>query len=366
MGTESYVVSVAEVVKETDEAVSVVFDVPEVLKAEFAYLPGQFLTLAVPSEQTGLVARSYSLSSSPHQDRWQVTVKRTVGGYASNWICNNVQAGSQLRVIPPSGIFSPKEWESDLLLFAGGSGITPVLSIARTALHEHNNRVVLVYANRDEQSVIFASVLRELQSQYPDRFVLIHWLESLQGLPSRDSLRAFAANFPDFNSMVCGPAPFMDAVTGVLKDMGWPRSRRLQERFVSLGGNPFGDVPEMAEFTAAREAAADSSLEDAASSEGAPVAFGPVTVEAHLDDTDYTFDDWDGQQPLLDFLTSKGVEAPYSCKAGQCSACACVVLEGDLAMNHNEVLEEDDLREGIRLACQATALSPRVKISYNA
>ena len=123
----------------------------------------------MPSEQTGLAARCYSLSSAPHSGRHQITVKRTADGYASNWICDNLREGDTLRVLPPSGIFTPRDIEADLLLFAGGSGITPVMSITRTALEKGHGKVVLFYANRDESSVIFGKELAELSEEYADR-----------------------------------------------------------------------------------------------------------------------------------------------------------------------------------------------------
>src|SRR4051794_40253860 len=105
MPIESYRLNVSEIIEETADARSVVFEVPAELRETFAYTPGQFLTVAVPSEQTGLAARCYSLSSSPHSGRHQITVKRTVDGYASNWICDNLKVGDQVRLLPPSGIF---------------------------------------------------------------------------------------------------------------------------------------------------------------------------------------------------------------------------------------------------------------------
>src|SRR3954453_15894835 len=188
MATESYVLNVAEVIEETGQARSVVFEVPSELQETFAYTPGQFLTVAVPSDRTGLVARCYSLSSAPHSGRHQITVKRTVDGYASNWICEHLRAGDTMRVLPPSGIFTPKDVDADFLLFAGGSGITPVMSIVRTALEKGSGRVVLLYANRDERSVIFAGELTELAGEYPDRLTVVHWLESVQGLPTQQHL----------------------------------------------------------------------------------------------------------------------------------------------------------------------------------
>lgn len=355
----SYVLTVAEVVEETADARSVVFDVPEELTETFTYSPGQFLTIAVPSEQTGLVARCYSLSSAPHTGRHQITVKRTAEGYASNWIVENVRPGDTLRVLPPSGIFSPKSLDDDLLLFAAGSGITPVMSIVRSALERGTGRVVLFYANRNEESVIFADALAELAGAHADRLAVVHWLESVQGLPTQPQLQAFAAYFSDFTAFVCGPAPFMRATTDALKELGFPRSRRHQEKFISLGGNPFGDVDE------ARQAA--DSLRDADDGEEPeePAVTGPVVVEVDLDGEEHRFDDWLGDKVLLEYLEEKGLDAPFSCREGQCSACACLVLEGQVRLKHNEVLDEEDLADGIRLACQALPASEKLRITYN-
>ncbi|NYG55768.1 FAD-binding oxidoreductase [Nocardioides perillae] len=240
---QSYELTVREVVPETAEASSVVLEVPDDLADVFAYRPGQFLTIAVPSERDGVAARCYSLSSSPADGGpLVITIKRTAEGYASNWLLDHLRAGDTLRVLPPGGIFVPRDLDADLLLFAGGSGITPVLSIARTALAQGSGRVVLLYANRDESSVIFADALDELARAHPDRFRVLHWLESLQGVPDAGQLRALAADHASYDAFACGPAPFTKVVMTVLKEAGFPRERRHQEKFVSLGGNPFGDL----------------------------------------------------------------------------------------------------------------------------
>lgn len=359
MVTDSFVLKVLDVVEETADAHSIVFEVPDDLAERFAYTPGQFLTVAVPSDQTGLAARCYSLSSAPHSGRHQITVKRTADGYASNWICDNLREGDTLRVLPPSGIFTPRDLEADLLLFAGGSGITPVMSITRTALEKGHGKVVLLYANRDESSVIFGREIAELSAEYADRLVVVHWLESVQGLPTQDQLRAFASYFTSYTGFVCGPAPFMKAVVDSLKELGFPRDRRHQEKFVSLGGNPFGDVEEM---QAAARILADA--DDHEDEDEQPIV-GPVAVEVQLDGDDHSFDDWQGDKPLLDFLEEKGIDAPFSCREGNCSACACVVLEGEVKMLHNEVLDAQDLAEGLRLVCQSLPASEKLRITYN-
>ena len=156
--SDSFELTVLDVVEETGDARSVVLD-PGEHREHFQYKPGQFLTVAVPSDRTGLVARSYSLSSTPVDEDGPltITVKRTPDGYASEWICKELHAGDSLRVLPPAGIFTPKDLDADLLLFAGGSGITPIMSIIRTALARGSGRIVLFYGNRDERSVIFAA-----------------------------------------------------------------------------------------------------------------------------------------------------------------------------------------------------------------
>jgi 3-ketosteroid 9alpha-monooxygenase subunit B len=337
--------------------------VPSELQEAFAYTPGQFLTVAVPSDETGLVARCYSLSSAPHSGRHQITVKRTVDGYASRWIVDNLKAGDTMRVLPPSGIFTPKDIDADFLLFAGGSGITPVMSIARTALEKGTGKVVLFYANEDESSVIFAGQLAELVEEYADRFTVVHWLVSLQGLPSEKQLGLFASYFMSYTAFVCGPAPYMKAVTSALKELGFPRDRRHQEKFVSLGGNPFGEVEEVLAAQEQLKDLDDGDDPDEATAE--PAFAGPVSVEVELDGQQYTFDDWQGDKVLLEYLEEKGVDAPFSCREGNCSACACMVLEGDLRLQHNDVLDKDDLADGIRLVCQAKPLSEKVRITYN-
>lgn len=359
MTVESHLLKVLDVVEETDDARSVVLEVPDDLQEAFAYAPGQFLTVGVPSEQTGLAARCYSLSSAPHSGRHQFTVKRTADGYASNWIVENLKPGDTLRVLPPSGIFTPRDINADLLLLAAGSGITPVMSIARTALEKGSGKVVLLYANRDERSVIFARELAELAEDHAERFTVVHWLESVQGLPTREQLAAFAAYFTEFTAFVCGPTPFMKAATGALKELGFPRERRHQEKFVSLGGNPFGEVEEVL--------AAQRTLEDADDhdEDDAPRVEPPISVEVELDGEQYSFDDWQGDKVLLEFLEEKGVAAPFSCREGQCSACACAVLEGEVELRNNEVLDEEDLADGIRLVCQSLPASKRLRITYN-
>ncbi len=373
MEITSYELEVVDVVDETTDARSITFAVPPDAAAEFTYKPGQFLTVAVPSDRTGLAARCYSLCSSPQEPgaddaTLTIAVKRTPEGYASNWICDHLEVGSTLRVLPPSGIFTPASLDADLLLFAGGSGITPVMSIARTALARGTGRITLFYANRDEKSVIFAAQLSELAAAHPERLHVIHWLESVQGLPLQAQVRAIAADHLDRDAFVCGPAPFMKLTTAALKELEFPRERRHQEKFVSLGGNPFGDLPGSAAQAQAEEIEAAREVDDAAASSAtvSAVASGdPVRLEIELDGTTHRYDDWDRSTTMLEHLEARGVKAPYSCRAGECSACAVRLLEGEVSLAHNEILDDEDLAEGIRLACQATPASDVVRATYS-
>ena len=245
----SYVLPVIEVVEETADTRSIALAVPEGLRETFAFRPGQFLTVAVPSEQTGLVARCYSLSSSPLEMRTLVfTVKRTPEGYGSRWIHDHIRVGDRMRVLVPSGIFTPTSLDDDLILFGAGSGVTPLMSIIRTVLAPVQDgggtgRLVLLYANRDAGSVIFAGALADLVAAHPERIAVVHWLEDERGLPNEEHIRDFASSYVTWHSFCCGPAPFMATVAGALRGIGFPRARRHQEKFVSLGGNPFGDLP---------------------------------------------------------------------------------------------------------------------------
>ncbi|WP_158882856.1 ferredoxin--NADP reductase [Amycolatopsis anabasis] len=340
---ESHKLTVAEVVAETADARSVVLRIPGDRAEAFRYRPGQFLTLRVPSEQTGSVARCYSLSSAPHEDgALKVTVKRTADGYGSNWICDNVCAGMEIEVLPPAGVFTPKSFDADLLLFAGGSGITPVMSILKTALREGSGRIVLVYANRDERSVIFADELAALGREHADRLVVLHWLESVQGLPSQAHLRTLAAPFAEYDAFICGPGPFMDAARGALKELEFPRQRIHVERFISLGGNPF---------------------EAAKPAEAPPEPEKPTALSVELDGAQHEFS-WPRREKLLDVLLDKGLDAPFSCREGQCSACACRITSGEVKMLNNEVLDSEDLADGIILACQSIPLTDDVSVTY--
>ncbi|MFF8807771.1 2Fe-2S iron-sulfur cluster-binding protein [Streptomyces omiyaensis] len=343
-GTPTHRLRIVEVVAETPDARSLVLRPSPESAARFAHRPGQFLTLKLPGED-GPVARCYSLASSPHTgEPLKVTVKRVAGGYGSNWVCDHLAAGDEVEALPPAGTFTPDSLDRDLLLVAGGSGITPVLSIAKSVLAAGTGRIVLLYANRDETSVIFRDELRELTAAHPGRLLVVHWLESLQGLPVPERLAAALAPYAAREAFLCGPGPLMDAAEQALRTLGTPGGRVHRERFFSLSGDVFGTpLP-----------ARDADPEDAAA--------GAVTVE--LDGAARTVA-WPPGAPLLDALLAAGVDAPYSCREGACSACTCRVVSGEVRMARNEVLDDRDLADGYVLACQALPVTDRVAVTYS-
>ena len=346
LGSHVLELQVAAVVEETADARSLVFCVPDGanLPAEkLRYSPGQFLTLRVPSDRTGSVARCYSLSSSPAiDDRLAVTVKRTADGYASNWLCDNAHPGMKIHVLAPSGTFVPRDLDTDLLLLAAGSGITPMMAICKSALAEGAGQVTLIYANRDENSVIFGATLRELATKYPDRLTVVHWLESVQGLPSTAALAGLVAPFAAREAFICGPGPFMAAAEAALQQAGTPDERIHIEVFKSLESDPFAAVV----------------IEEDDSDQG------PATAIVTLDGQTHEIR-WPRSAKLLDVLLDKGLDAPFSCREGHCGACAVLKRSGEVEMEVNDVLEPSDLDEGLILGCQATPVTDSVEVTYD-
>jgi 3-ketosteroid 9alpha-monooxygenase subunit B len=350
LGTHVLELEVAQVIAETSDARSLVFKVPDgpadpgIPAARLRYAPGQFLTLRVPSDRTGSVARCYSLCSSPHtDDALTVTVKRTVGGYASNWLCEHAHPGMRIRVLAPSGTFVPRTLDDDFLLIAAGSGITPMMAICKSALSQGSGQVTLIYANRDESSVIFAEALRDLAAKYPDRFSVLHWLESVQGLPSAAALARLAAPHTGRQAFICGPGPFMAAAQTALELLNVPAKQVHIEVFRSLDTDPFAAVV----------------IDDAADGDRPP-----ATVIVTLDGQTHEVR-WPRTAKLLDVLLDKGLDAPFSCREGHCGACAVVKKAGEVKLEVNDVLEQSDLDEGLILGCQALPISDSVEVNYD-
>ncbi|KVW19392.1 3-ketosteroid-9-alpha-hydroxylase [Burkholderia cepacia] len=339
--------TVAEVIAESDDACSFVFDVPAALRDAFAYRPGQFLTLNVPCADAA-VARCYSLSSAPGIDAApKITVKRVRDGRASNWLCDRVQAGDTLEVLPPAGVFTPRALDGDLLLFAGGSGITPVLSILKSALVHGRGMLTLIYANRDERSVIFRDELQQLAQRHPGRVRVIHWLDSVQGIPQQRHLEELARPFSRQETFICGPALFMENALAAMLGLGLPRASVHVERFASL---PDAPAQSAATATTAATAATLSPSDGAA-------------IEMVLDGDAFAFDSAPGET-LLDAMLRAGVPAPNSCRMGQCGACMCRIERGKVALDSNHVLDDDEIAAGWTLACCARPASDALRVVF--
>ncbi|NLP64873.1 ferredoxin--NADP reductase [Paraburkholderia sacchari] len=332
---------VSAVVEETPDAKSFVLEVPAEKSTAFQYRMGQFLTLRLPIDDRN-VLRCYSLASSPLEDEpLRITVKRVAGGRASNWLCDNVRAGDQLNVMKPAGIFSPKSLEGDFLMFGGGSGITPLMSIVRSVLSAGNGRICLLYANRDERSIIFREELQSLARRYPSRLQVVHWLDSVQGIPAVEQLANIAQPWRRANCFICGPASFMDAAVQAMESIDADPARVHVERFVSLPDET------------SEEQAASVVSDDAASLE----------VKVHLDGVAYTVA-CGSDETILDAMLRGGVDAPYSCRSGACATCMCVVASGAVRMKRNEVLDDREIEQGWTLACQAVAESEDVVVRF--
>ncbi|CAI85959.1 MULTISPECIES: ferredoxin--NADP reductase [Pseudoalteromonas] len=348
--------TIAEVIQETADANSIVFDVPASLTEQFDYQPGQFLTLKLPYEGAFLM-RCYSMSSTPSQDTGlRVTVKRVADGRGSNWICDNLKAGSNIEVMQPAGLFVPKDLAEDHLLCAGGSGVTPVLSILRHVLINGTGKVRVIYANRDEASVIFQQTFKALSAQYPERLEVIHLLDSLQGIPSLSLLTSLADGMQQGRAFICGPGPFMDAMELAVKAAKFPASRIHIERFSSAAPKiTTKPVPANSLKTPIQDNIAELVVDEA----NMPAA----TIQLELDGEHYVIACESGQT-VLDAAEKIGIELPYSCREGMCASCMCEVVSGQVKLNNNDVLDEKDLANNLTLSCQAVPLTSELKLKY--
>lgn len=334
--------TVQAVTDETPDARSITLAVPEGLADSFRYGPGQFLTLRLAVGGRHL-PRCYSMSSTPGlDDALRVTVKRVAGGRGSNWLCSHLRPGDSLEVMAPAGLFTPAGLEGDFVLAAGGSGITPVFSILRAALARGSGRIRLLYANRDERSVIFRDALQALAAEHPSRLQVIHWLDSVQGTPSVAQLAAFGHGFEAAQAFICGPGPFMDAMATALAGAGLDRERIHVERFVSL--------PDEEEAPPA--VAAD-----------APPPVEVAEVSLLLDGSEHHFS-CGGSETLLDAAERHGIAVPHSCRVGMCASCMCQVEEGEVVLRHNDALDARDLARRWTLSCQATPATARLRVKF--
>lgn len=336
---------VADVIVETHDSKSVVFSIPEDSRCLFSYKAGQFLTLKVPYGGKELV-RCYSLASSPDVDHeHKVTIKRVVDGRISNWINDDVKPGDFIDVMPPAGIFYLNEGDNDVVLFGGGSGVTPVISILKTALKTTGRKVKLIYANRDQDSVIFREELADIEIAHKDRLEVVYLYDNVDGFLTEERVVKEVSGHTGGEFFVCGPGPFMDAVENALLKLGEEKSRIHVERFVS---------PPDPDEAAAREA------EARAAAGSSRVTSFEVYLDGETREVPYETGD-----TLLQSMLKAGIDAPFSCEEGMCAACICSVEGGDTQLGNNEVLTREELDEGLTLACQCRPMSGPLKVVFD-
>jgi len=328
---------VADVVRETADASSFVLDVPADLRPAFSYEAGQFCTFRVWVDGQPHV-RCYSMSSSPAVDtELRVTVKRTPDGVVSNWMNDHLAPGDVLDVARPTGFFRLGAGGAEVVLFAAGSGITPVLSLLKTALATTSRRVRLLYANRDLDAVIFRSEIDGLRERHDSRFTVTHHLDAERGLIGADAIRGFTDGTVDPECFVCGPGLFMDVVEGTLLADGVDADRIHIERFT-----PEEWVPE---------------------AEPIDELLGTPRITIELDGRTEATDHHPGTT-ILQTARQMGMSPPFSCEAGSCATCMARLLEGTASMHVNNALTDDEVADGWVLTCQALPTSPHVHVAY--
>lgn len=349
---------VTEVRRETRDAVVVTLKPRSEDAAAFDFTQGQYLTFRRDFDGEEL-RRSYSICAGTDEGVLRVGIKRVDGGAFSTWANEILAPGDVLDAMPPMGKFyTPIDPATDrhYLGFAGGSGITPVLSIIKTVLaREPRSRFTLVYANRQISSIMFREELEDLKNLHLGRFSVIHVLETegqeidlFTGRVDAEKMAALFERWIDPKSVdtafICGPEPMMLAIAASLRDHGLTDAQIKFELFAS--GQP---------GRAKAKAVSTNKADSAATTE--------ATVT--LDGTTRTFRMDKQGMSILDAALANNLDAPYSCKAGVCSTCRCKVLEGEVEMAVNHALEDYEVRAGYALSCQAIPLTDRVVVSYD-
>lgn len=342
---EFYPIKVDEIVDETPLARSFVFVPEERNQDKFSYMAGQFMTFRIPWKGS-YIERCYSLSSSPgFGSGLKVTVKRVIGGKGSNWFNDTLKPGDLIEASQPSGRFVCRETSSPLRFFAGGSGITPVISIIREALMHTQQSISLFYANQDQESVIFAKELRSLHAQYSTRFECNYHYDSDDGYVDMGKLENFAKHSNGQLHFICGPEPFMELAEEILAGLGVDDRRVLTERFTSP------------EDLSAVEAITPAPIQ---SSQGIATSF-----RAHLDELTHEIY-CASNQTLLDAMIEADLDPLHQCKDGHCGSCMVICSSGEVTMAKTTALSKRDKEKGYILLCQAKPLTSDVSVDCDA
>lgn len=334
---EYHPLKVVEVVDETADTRSFVFDVPPELESTFAYDAGQFCTFRAEIDGESVV-RCYSMSSSPATgDPFTTTVKRVPEGRMSNWMNDTLGVGDTVEVMRPTGLFVLHDRDVPVVAFAGGSGITPVLSIVKTALATTPRSVVLVYANRDADSVIFHDEIERLRGAHPDRLRVHHHLDATAGYLDAAACAGLVGEHTEADFYICGPGPYMDVVEAGLAMFGVDAAHVFIERFVA---------PDVA---VAPPAANEETEQIVVKLAGAQHA-----IDYHAGDT------------ILDTCRRGGLQPPFSCEQGNCATCIAHLDEGTVTMRANNALSPEEVADGWVLTCQSLPTSRAIVVDYDA
>lgn len=338
---------IKEVIRETPQAVSLSFNIPENLKEEFKFDAGQYITIKAKLGDEEL-RRAYSLCSAPNSGEFKVTVKEVEGGKFSVIANNKLNAGDILEVHPPEGkfILKPSGEARTYAAFAAGSGITPVLSIIKTVLAEEpKSRFVLTYGNKSPEETIFFRELLELQAKFPDRlFIEFVYSRTREDNSHFGRIETSTVNFVVKNKFkdqsfdafyLCGPEEMINQVSDVLKENGVTEDKILYELFTS-------------EDTGAIETNVE----------------GQTELTIMVDDEETTFS-MDTKETVLDAALEHDLDVPYSCQGGICSSCIARIVEGKAEMRKNQILTDEEIEEGLILTCQAQPLTPKLKVDYD-
>jgi len=339
---------VQEVRRETPSSVSILFEVPANLKADFDFKSGQYITIrhSINNEE---VRRAYSICSTPHSGELRVAVKEVADGTFSRYANNQLQANDTLDVMLPDGrfIFEPSTNNRNIAAFAAGSGITPILSIAKSVLEkESGSKFVLVYGNKTPQETIFFSELQSLQEQFSDRFFL-HLIYSkanedgaLKGRIEGSTVNyALKNKHKDLNFdafYLCGPETMINNVSDTLKGNGIAEDKIFFELFTESTDTETIEVAED----------------------------GMTQVTVLVDDEESTFT-MPQAKTILEVALDHDIDAPYSCQGGVCSSCLGRITEGKAEMRQNNILTDSEVAEGLILTCQAQPTTAVVRIDYD-
>ncbi|MGM5028072.1 1,2-phenylacetyl-CoA epoxidase subunit PaaE [Tardiphaga sp. 862_B3_N4_1] len=341
--------------RETSDAVSMTFAIPEDLEQDYAFAPGQYLTLRAMMDGEE-VRRSYSICSSPDDRELRIAVKKVDGGAFSNWALEQLKSGDELDVMTPTGRFGIAHAPEQARIhvgFAAGSGITPIMSIIRGILaREPQSRFFLFYGNRTASGILFLQALEELKDRFMGRLSVFHVLSQeeqdlpiLYGRLDHDKvsilLRAMVPAKAIDHVFICGPAAMSEEIAATCTELGVATEHIHVERFVSgLGGKP-RPKPVVAP-------------------EAPPKAVAALIVDGKRKDVPMV----DGES-ILDAALRAGMDLPYACRGGMCSTCRAKVVEGDTQMDVNYSLEPWELEAGFVLTCQAHPVSERITVDYD-